>query len=95
MTPGEEGEGWSKEEGGRGDGVQPAGNGNGLVSPSLAFDTRGAGSENSQDGRANGAEVMEQLQRCNLPPKVYFSAGCGLLWRPEIAGRLGGTRSAA
>ena len=33
-------------------------NGNGLVSPSLAFDTRGARDENSQDGA--GAERMEQ-----------------------------------
>ena len=31
------------EQGRRGDGVQPPSNGNGLVSPSLAFDTRGAG----------------------------------------------------
>ena len=41
-------------------------------------------------------EVMEQLQCCNLPlESIFFRAGCGLLWRPEIAGRLGGTRSAA
>ena len=91
MTQGEEVKGWGKEEEGGVDGVQPAGNGNGLVSSSLPFDTRGAGSENSQDGRGYGAAPVLQ------PPleSIFFRAGCGLLWRPEIAGRLGGTRSAA
>ena len=75
MTQGEKGKGWGKEEEGGVDGVQPAGNGNGLVSPSLPFDTRGAGSENSQDGRGYGAAPVLQP----LPSKVYFSAqgvGC-------------------